>query len=85
MRIAIEKFKSQTLEDTCVDRNCTLGGFRFSGLLTILILMMETLEQITTTQPTHLLGIVPVKSIGIAIAEGNENIKTDTGYYCEAN
>ena len=47
--------------------------------------MIETLEHITTTQPTHLLGIVPVKSIGIAIAESNENINADAGYYCEAN
>ena len=62
-----------------------MGGFRFSGLLNILILMMEILEHITTTQPTHLLGIILVKSIGIAIAEVNENIKADTGYYCEAN
>ena len=61
------------------------GGFRFSGLLTLLILMIETLEHITTTQPKHLLGIVPVKSIGIAIAESNENINADAGYYCEAN
>ena len=68
-----------------MDRNCTLGGFRFSGLLTLLILMIETLEDITTTQPTHLLGIVPVKRIGIAIAESNENINADAGCYCEAN
>ena len=68
-----------------MDRKCNLGGFRFSGLLTLLILMIETIEHITTTQPTHLLGIVPVKRIGIAIAESNENINANAGCYCEAN
>ena len=47
--------------------------------------MKETLEQITTTQSTHFPDIVPVKSIGIAIAAGNENIKADVGYYFEAD
>ena len=68
-----------------MDRKCNLGGFRFSGLLTLLMLMIETLEHITTTQPTHLLGIVPVTHIGIAIAVINENINADEGFYCEAN
>ena len=61
------------------------GGSCFSGLLTLLILLIETLEHITTTQPTHLPGIVPVIRIGIAIAESNENINADAGCYCEAN